>query len=271
MAYQPAAIVDDWIVTGGTGRSAANDNLLAASGGSGYDTLQAANGLGTARSMYVQITGSSGISAGAIAIEGSNDGNAWQLIPFFDVSNSAGVPNGAAVTIAASTDRFFACKLPFRYVRVRISTAFSGGTVSAVAKFSVTDFIPPINVVANTTPSALITALGGKTSGGHSIYSGSIGATATQVKGSAGQVYGWHIHNPNASIAYVQFFNTAVGSVTPGSTSPVYSLGIPANSTAQLELPAGIAHSTAIVVAVATTRTGGTGPGSTVDLNIFYT
>lgn len=108
------------------------------------------------------------------------------------------------------------------------------------------------------------------TSGGVSVATGSIGATVTSIKASAGQVFGWYFYNPNASVAYVQFFNTASGSVTLGTTAPVYSLGIPASSAANVELSLGIAHSTAITIGITTTRAGSTGPGSTVDYNILY-
>lgn len=108
------------------------------------------------------------------------------------------------------------------------------------------------------------------TSGGYSIYSGSIGATATSVKASAGQIYGWYIYNANTSAVYVQIFNVASGSVSLGSTAPTFSLGIPASGGANVSFPQGIAMGTAITVAVTTTRAGSTGPSSTVDLNIFY-
>jgi len=83
-------------------------------------------------------------------------------------------------------------------------------------------------------------------------------------------VYGWYFYNPNASVAYVQFFNTASGSVTLGTTAPVYSLGIPATSAANVMMPCGVAHSTAITIAVTTTRAGSTSPGSSVDYNVYY-
>jgi hypothetical protein len=109
------------------------------------------------------------------------------------------------------------------------------------------------------------------TSGGLSAATGSIGATATSVKASAGQVYGYTFYNNNSTIAYVQFFNTAVGSVTLGTTAPVYSIGLPANSGANVSLQQGIAHSAAIVIGITTTRAGNTSPTNTVDYNIFYT
>jgi hypothetical protein len=110
----------------------------------------------------------------------------------------------------------------------------------------------------------------GHTSGGLSVATGSIGNTVTSVKASAGQVYGWYFYNANASVAYVQFFNTATGSVTLGTTPPVYSLGIPASSGANVMMPIGIAHSTAITIAITTTRAGSTNTASTVDYSVFY-
>lgn len=108
------------------------------------------------------------------------------------------------------------------------------------------------------------------TTGGLSIATGSIGATKTSVKGSAGQIFGWYIYNSNASVAYVQFFNAATGSVTLGSTAPDMSIGIPATSAANVEFGNGIAFSSQISIAITTTRAGSTGPGSTVDYNIYY-
>src|ERR1043165_4584308 len=40
--------------------------------------------------------------------------------------------------------------------------------------------------------------------------------TAQVVKGSAGQVYGWFIYNPNTTAAYVMVYNVAAASVTVG-------------------------------------------------------
>lgn len=108
------------------------------------------------------------------------------------------------------------------------------------------------------------------TSGGLSYSWNSIKATATSIKGSAGQVYGRYIYNNNSSVMYVQFFNTASGSVTLGTTTPVYSIGIPATSGANVFIPQGIAHSTAITIAATTTATGSSNPTNNVDINIFF-
>ena len=142
------------------------------------------------------------------------------------------------------------------------TTATGNGTASAGCQ--------RVTVASDNTAFSVNATIKPATSGGLSVATGSITATATAIKASAGQVYGWYFYNPNASVAYVQFFNTAAASVTLGTTSPVYSLGIPATSGANVMLETGIAHSTAIAIGVTTTRAGSTSPGSSVDYNIFY-
>jgi len=106
------------------------------------------------------------------------------------------------------------------------------------------------------------------TSGGLSIVTGSVGATATAIKASAGQLYGYHLFNTTAAVAYVQIFNVASGSVTLGTTAPTMSIGIPASGGVTVHWDKGIAFGTAISFACTTTRTGST--GATCDVNFFY-
>lgn len=106
------------------------------------------------------------------------------------------------------------------------------------------------------------------TSGGLSIVTGSVGATATAIKASAGQLYGYHLFNTTAAVAYVQIFNVAAGSVTLGTTAPTFSIGIPASGGVTVNWDKGIAFGTAISFGCTTTRTGST--GATCDVNFFY-
>jgi hypothetical protein len=106
------------------------------------------------------------------------------------------------------------------------------------------------------------------TTGGLSIVSASVGGTATVIKASAGQLYGYHFFNTTAAVAYVQIFNVAAASVTLGTTTPTLSIGMPAGSGVTVNFDKGVAFSTAISFACTTTRTGST--GATVDCNFFY-
>lgn len=94
--------------------------------------------------------------------------------------------------------------------------------------------------------------------------------TNAQVKSGAGTLGGWYIYNPNASIAYVQIYDTATGSITVGTTPAVLSIGIPATSAANLELTLGIAFATAICVAATTAAGNATAPGTALDCNFWF-
>lgn len=110
-------------------------------------------------------------------------------------------------------------------------------------------------------------------SGGWSVATGSIGNTKTDIgsANTAGQVGGWYFFNANTSTAYVQFFNTQASGVTLGTTPPVYSLGIPALGAANVAPGmVGIAHATAISIAITTSRAGSTNTASTVDYNLWF-
>lgn len=106
------------------------------------------------------------------------------------------------------------------------------------------------------------------TSGGLSIVTGSVGATATAIKASAGQLYGYHLFNTTAAVAYVQIFNVAAASVTLGTTAPTFSIGIPASGGVTVNFDKGIAFGTAISFGCTTTRAGST--GATCDCNFFF-
>lgn len=142
--------------------------------------------------------------------------------------------DGANVTLGAKADSV-------------CGTATGTCTISALLKY--------LNSVASTTSTH---------------YTGSITNTAVAVDASAGTLWGYYFYNPNASVCYVQFWNTAQGSVTVGTTAPVLTLGIPASSAANVQLAVGDAFSTAITIAATTARAGGTACGSNIDANVWY-
>lgn len=107
-----------------------------------------------------------------------------------------------------------------------------------------------------------------QTSGGCSTYSGSIGATATSIKSSPGQLYGVVIGNSNTTAVYVQLFDGT--SVTLGTTVPKLSFFIPAGGGLTRDFANGVQFSTGIMYACTTTRTGSTSPTNTVDVNFDY-
>ena len=112
--------------------------------------------------------------------------------------------------------------------------------------------------------------LSAASSGGLSAYSANVTNSAVAVDASAGQI-GWYmIGNQNGAVCYLQVFNLAAASVSLGSTTPTYSLPIPAFGGANATVTSGLAFGTAISVAATTTRTGSTACTSGLDVNIGY-
>ncbi len=94
---------------------------------------------------------------------------------------------------------------------------------------------------------------------------------ATNLKASAGQVYGWYIYNSNAAARKVAFHNTA-GTPTAGA-SVVFAIVIPPTSAANVEYTTGIAFATGIAITTVTdlTDAGATAvAASDLIINIFF-
>lgn len=94
--------------------------------------------------------------------------------------------------------------------------------------------------------------------------------SAQAIKASAGKVYGWAIYNPNTSAAFVQLYNTASGSVTVGTTSPLFMLTIPPGTAAHVINDIGITFGTAISWAATSTAGGNGAPTTALDAVAFY-
>jgi len=242
-------------------------NTVAISGavwnsGTAGNTVQYVNGTttlptltGTA-AVLVQLNQTTTITGGAVTFEGTYDGLNWVIVPTDQiVSPTSFQPLTNPYTLVASTQQPFLIILQgYVAVRARLSTTISGsGTVT------------PFWSTLSAMPNPFITLASGT-----NVATGSIGATKTAIKASGGIVYGWYFYNSNSTVAYVQFFNLASGSVTLGTTAPTMSLGVPPLSGANLLEESGIGFNAAITIAITTTRAGSTGPTNTVDYNLFY-
>lgn len=111
------------------------------------------------------------------------------------------------------------------------------------------------------------------TSGGLSTFHlvSAASTNATNVKASAGQLFGWYIYNSNAAARKVAFHNTA-GTPTAGA-SVVSAIVIPPTSAANVEFTNGIAFSTGIAITTVTdlTDAGATAVGaSDLIINLYY-
>jgi hypothetical protein len=99
-------------------------------------------------------------TAGTIAFEGSNDNNSFQSIPVFNQNALNGTPFVTA--IGASLSNFiYTGSIPFRFLRIRIASSLTGGTVTAHVKLSPIAFVPTIMSVAQNTATNLNATVAG--------------------------------------------------------------------------------------------------------------
>jgi len=113
-----------------------------------------------------------------------------------------------------------------------------------------------------------------QTSGGLSFFKSiDLDESEEEAKGSAGQVFGWYIHNNASAVRYVKFYNVLAAGVTVGTTVPDLTIPVPANSAANVEFTNGIAFSTAITVAATTgvaDNDAGAPAANDVQIALFY-
>lgn len=94
-----------------------------------------------------------------------------------------------------------------------------------------------------------------------------------EVKASAGTVYWLRWHNRSTAERFLKFYNATAASVTVGTTTPVLTIPLEADSGETVAIPHGLFFSTAICVAVTTgvadADTGAPGANDVV-INIGY-
>lgn len=183
-----ATLPDSFPLTGAAAQSTANNDLLTGTSNGWYDVIAWQSGV-------VEIVGSAGISAGAVIFEQTNDNTqtAGVAIPVQEVQVQNSNPLVAAITIGASTRRIFRFGITGRYLRVRISTGFTGGTVQAFALFSLQPFsTPTINVQQSTSGNLVTQSVGaaaqGATASGSPVFTGGVAKTAQPTARTDGQI-----------------------------------------------------------------------------------
>lgn len=140
----------DLVTIGQSAQTATVNNILTAASGT------AATPTSGYRSASVQITSSG--TGGAYIFEGSNDNTTFVTIPVFNQLTLTGTPIVAAITPSASTI-IYTFPVNVEFVRCRISTTITGGSIQAFSRFS-PEGIPPavVQVAQNTAANLLTTA-----------------------------------------------------------------------------------------------------------------
>jgi hypothetical protein len=145
-----AASVDllDLNIDGQAAQTAVVNNILPVASGS------AATDVNSYRSAMVQVVSTA--TGGTFIFEGSNDNVNFQTIPVYNQLILTGTPITAAITpVVSQIGYVFAVN--FRYIRLRIATTITGGSIRAFSKFMRTAFSPAINQIAQNTAGNLNT------------------------------------------------------------------------------------------------------------------
>lgn len=86
-------------------------------------------------------------TGGTFIFEGSNDGTNFVGVPVFNVTLLTGVPIVAAIT-ASSSNIIYQGNCNFRYLRLRIATTITGGSITAYSALSQAPFSATSQIVA---------------------------------------------------------------------------------------------------------------------------
>lgn len=191
--------------------------------------------------------------------------------------DGSGVTQPVSGTVTASgplTDtQLRASAVPVSLASAPSTAVTNAGTFAVQAAQSGTWTVQPGNT-ANTT--AWLVAEQAATAGGVSVsHAASAASTnATNVKASAGQLYGFSVQNTNAAARYIAFHNTA-GTPTAGSSvhSKYLIPGASAGAGSNVFIPCGLAMGTGIayttVTGAADTDSTGVGANDLI-INVFY-
>ena len=142
--------IADLSVTGQSAQTAVINNILTAVAGAN------ATDCSTFRSATVQVVSTG--TAGTYIFEGSNDNTNWVAIPVFNMAVITATAITAAVTATAS-NTVYNVPISFRYLRLRIATTITGGSIQAFSRFSDESYTAAVTLVAQPTGANLATSV----------------------------------------------------------------------------------------------------------------
>lgn len=271
-------IVDSGSVTANAGTNLNTSTLLtttahdAAFGTAGSADAQVRSIQGVASMTPVQITGTGTAGSAATAVvtvQGIASGTVVPISGTVTVTDGSGALNVIVDSGTTTVTQATATNLNAAVVGTGTAGTAAGGvlTVQGVASMTKLLVTPDANSAVNAQPTPVTTGglLMSRTVSGAS-------TNATNVKASAGQVYGIHVGSINAAVRYVHLYNNAG---TPTCNASIIStFVIPGNAAGagtNLNFPLGLAFGTGIAFCL-TTAVDGTGSVSANEhvVNVEY-
>lgn len=195
-----------------------------------------------------------------VTFEGSLDGTNWFGVQAVR-TNAATIETTSGVVANTLAYAWELSVNAFGNFRVR-ATAWTSGTATVVIVPGIgatepAPTVPTHAVTISGTPATTTTmtsttiAAPAATIAGSSIAKivSAASTNATNAKSSAGRLLGWELFNSSASAKYVKIFNLAVAP-TVGSSTPVFTIGLPAGGHAVLNGLNPITFATGIAYAI---------------------
>ena len=219
------------VLTGASAQTVVVNNILNPTSGT--------TGLSVAgyRAASVQVISTG--TGGTFIFEQSNDNTNWVALPIFNAALVTGVPITAAITATSSTIIY---TFPLRcvYLRLRIATTITGGSIQAFTRIGTDPWTASAQLVASNTAANLAATVSGTVTatvtGGTTLpvtptqtFTNSAATTnATSTKASAGTVWSVVATNVNAAARYLKMYNKA-SAPTVGTDVPVLTITLPAS------------------------------------------
>jgi hypothetical protein len=230
------------------------------------------------------------LQTGANTVGAVNQAGTWTVATNADCSVAAGAAPGKALLVAGVYNSSLLSPISGQSVALQLD---SSGRVIVAPLPAGTNTIGAINqagswnvgqsgtwnVTVNTALPAGTNTIGNvvpvpASSGGLSTYRvlWPNNVTGVNVKGSAGQVYGWYLYNNATSIRIVKLYNKATAPTT-GTDTPSHTIVLPPNGGANVFTDLGFSFSSGIGIAVTTgiADSDTTAPAANdVIINLFY-
>ena len=143
-------VQQDLLYTGQAAQTATVNNIIPATAGANATNAQGF------RSATIQINSSG--TAGGYIFEGSNDNTNFFALTAYNATVLTGTPITAAV-VPTAANILYILPITTQYIRVRISTAVTGGSIQAYTRLSQATWTPPVFQVAQATGADLNAAI----------------------------------------------------------------------------------------------------------------
>lgn len=251
----------DVVVVGQTAQTAIVNNILTPiSGTNASDTL-------SYRSASVQVNSTG--TGGTFIFEGSNDNINFQPFGVFNKTSTSGTIINTAITASVS-QIVYLFPIDVRFIRLRIVTAITGGSIQAFTRYSQQSFQPLVNQVSQNTATSLNVSASQSgtwntipvpsTIQGFTLNSMIVSAATvnnTLVKNSAGVISNIVVGSPGNTVGsgftfthcYIKLYNKATAPIA-GTDVPFAVYPIISGTTNVIPFPMGLRFTTGIGYAI---------------------